>query len=124
MANNAVLNASLSLAWAMVHKDAIGTGVNPFRFCDTDVETAQQLNSHLELILSRNANPSLADAAEALKTKIILPHTDGSNDNICCWHIWSLIVLPTNHPFPAWLNAHYIDMESFRSEFSATLNSR
>ena len=83
------------------------------------METAQQFNSHLELSLSRNINPSLAVAAEAMTTKIILPPTDGSDCNICCWHIWSLIVLPTNHPFPAWLNAHYVDMDSFRSKFAA-----
>jgi len=69
VADNALLNATLSLLWAMVHKDAIGTGINPFRFGDTDVEAAQQLNSHLELILSGSANHSLADAAEVLKRK-------------------------------------------------------
>jgi len=63
------MNATLSLSLAMVHKDAIGTGVNPFWFGNTDVETAQQLNSHLEVILSGNANPFLMDVAEALKTK-------------------------------------------------------
>ena len=120
VADNALLNTTLPLSWAMVHKDAIRSGVHPFRFGDTDVEAAhQQLNSHLELILSGNAKPYLANAAEALKTKFILPPTNGSNHNICRWHIWSLIVLPANHSFSNWLNAHCVDMESFRSEFAA-----
>jgi len=58
VADNALLNATLSLSWAMVHKGAIGTGMNMFRFGDTDVEAAQQLNSHLELILSGSVNSS------------------------------------------------------------------
>jgi hypothetical protein len=119
VADNALLNATLSLSWAMVHKDAIGTGVNMFRFGDTDVEAAQQLNSHLELILSGSANPSLADATEALKTTIVLPPADGSNRNVRRYQIWSMIVLPDLHDLTAYLNSHYTDMESFRSEFAA-----
>ena len=99
VADNALLTATVSLSWAMVRKDAIGTGVNPFPFGDTDVETAQQLNIHLKPILSGNANPSLADAAEALKTEIILPPSCGSNRNIRRWHIRSMIVLPAQHTF-------------------------
>ena len=103
----------------MVHKDAIRTGINPLRFGDTDIEAVQQLNSHLELILSSSLNPSLVDAAEVLKTKIILPPTDAFNHNIRRWRIWSPIVLPANHSFSNWLIAQNLDIESFRSKFAA-----
>ena len=41
VSDQATINATVGLAWAMTTRDSIDTGINPFRFGDTDVEAAQ-----------------------------------------------------------------------------------
>ena len=68
----------------------------------------------MELMLSVTANPSLADAREALYVNIQLTPSDGSNRNVQRLQIWALSILPTNRRLHQFLEYHYNDMELFR----------
>ena len=118
VANTAMVNTTVSLSWYLTTKDAIDTGINPFRFGETDLEAAQQLQATIELMLSGQANPTLADAQHVLDTKVVLPSPDNSNRNVRRMQIWALTWLPNPHPLQQYLHQHYSDMESFRSEWS------
>ena len=82
VADHALLASVLSIKWENAHKDSLEHGLNPFRFGDMEIEQAYQRNDTRNLILLGNANPSLADASELLKSKIALPPPDGSLRNI------------------------------------------
>ena len=113
-ADASLLQTTVSMVWSMTTLDAIGTGIQFFRFGDTDLEAAQLRQAEIELMLSGTANASLSDAREALDTKITLPPSDGSTRNVRRFQIWALSVLPPNHPLHTFLDDHYNDMESFR----------
>ena len=123
-ADNALLNTALSMVWGMVTKDSIETGINLFRLSDTDLESAQQRLAEVELIMSGGANPSLADAQEALKSKITMPPSDGSNRNVRRMQILMMTLLPAGHPLHQYLEFHHKDMESFRSVFNTWTPAR
>ena len=113
-ADASLLQTTVSMVWSMTTLDSIGTGIQFFRFGDTDLEAAQLRQAELELMLSGTANASLTDAREALDVKITLPPPDGSTRNVRRMQIWALAVLPPNHPIHVFLEEHYNDMESFR----------
>ena len=95
-------------------------GLNPFRFGEMEIEQAHQQNATHELILEGNANPSLSDAAELLKSKVSLPTSDSSNRYIRRMQILFTVLLPAGYSYPKWLKDHYgEDMESFRPVFAA-----
>ena len=119
IANAALLNLLESLSYAMVSKDAIETGLNPFFFGDSDMEASQQANARVELMLAGGASPSLADAEAALATKINMPQADGSSRNIRRQQILSMSIFPLQHQFTRWLKSHYEDWESFCTEWSS-----
>ena len=112
----AMVTTTVSLTWYMTTKDAIGTGINPFRFGDTDLEAAQQRQARIDLILSGSVNPTLADAQKTLEGKLALPTVDGLNRNSRRLQIWALTWLPSNHPIQRYLREHFMDMESFKLE--------
>ena len=99
--------------WLMTTMDAIGTGIQFFRFGDTDLEVSQLRQVKIELMLAGTANATLADARGALDVKIKLPPPDRSNCNVRRLQIWALSTLPANHPLHAYIEGHYNNMESF-----------
>ena len=115
----ALLQTVLSLKWENSHKDSLEHGLNPFRFGDMEIEQAYQRNATHDLILQGNANPSLSDAAELLKSKVSLPTPDSSNRYIRRMQILFTVLLPVGHSYTKWLKDHYDDMESFRPVFAA-----
>ena len=79
IADYALLASVLSIKWENAHKDSLEhNGLSPLRFGDMEIEQAYQRNDTHNLILLGNANPSLADASELLKSKIAMPPPDGS----------------------------------------------
>ena len=75
-------------------------------------------------MMSGGANPTLADAQEALKSKITMPPADGSNRNVRRKQIFMMTLLPAGHPLLKYLEDHYKDMESFRSVFNSWTPAR
>ena len=98
VADTVMVNTTISLAWYLTTKDALDTGINPFRFGETDLEAAQQLQATIELMLSGQANPTLADAQRVLDSKVVLPSLYNSNCNVHHMQIWALTWLPISHP--------------------------
>ena len=119
VADHALLATILSIKWENAHKDSLEHGLNPFRFGDMEIEQAYQRNDTRNLILLGNANPSLADASELLKSKIALPPPDGSLRNIRRMQIMFMVILPSGHPLTDWIKAHYEDMDSYRTPFAS-----
>ena len=119
VADHALLASVLSIKWENAHKDSLEHGLNPFRFGDMEIEQAYQRNDTRNLILLGNANPSLADASELLKSKIALPPPDGSLRNIRRMQILFMVILPTGHPLTNWIKSHYEDMDSYRTPFAS-----
>ena len=119
VADHALLASVLSIKWENAHKDSLEHGLNPFRFGDMEIEQAYQRNDTRNLILLGNANPSLADASELLKSKIALPPPDGSLRNIRRMQILFMVILPTGHPLTDWIKSHYEDMDSYRTPFAS-----
>ncbi len=77
------------------------------------MEERQQINKQLQLIQSRGATPSLADAQSILKMKANLP---GADDSVCCiLHMQAFFraVLPIGHPITSFLAEHYQVMKAF-----------
>ena len=97
-----------------MYRDGIENGLNIFRLGNTDIKTSFQINNRLKLLLSVGMNLSLSDATKALKSKITLTVTNGSNRNVRRLHIMCRIILPLAHHLTAFLENHYRDMESFR----------
>ena len=76
----------------MTTLDAIGTGIQFFRFVDTDLEVYQLRQSVMELMLYGTVNATLADSREALDVKIQLHPSNGSNRNVQRLQIWALSI--------------------------------
>ena len=110
VANNATITSTISLSWYTITRDSIDTGINPFRFGETDAEAEHQLQAQVELMLSGQGNPSFQDAQRPLETKVVLPTANNSNKNIRGMQIWCLTFLPPNHPIQAFLENHYTDI--------------
>jgi hypothetical protein len=114
VADLSVLTHTTSVCWDMVTRDSIKTGIQPFRFPETDLEAYQRRNAEIELMLSGQANPSFADARAISEAKVILPSSESSNRHMRRMQIWALTWLPQNHPMTLYLKAHYEDMQSFK----------
>ena len=117
MADMSLLTTTIHLSWGMATKDSITTGIQPFRFPDTDTEAYEQRNSEIELMLSGSTQTTLADARTISQAKLILPSNESSLRNVRRLQIWALTFLPANHPVQVYLGTHYTDMQSFRSQW-------
>ena len=78
VADHGLLSTIFSIKLENAHKDSLEYGLNALRFGAMDIEQANQRNDTRNMILLGNANPSLTDAAELLKSKVALPPPDGS----------------------------------------------
>ena len=76
MADMSVVTTTINMAWGMSTKDSITTGIQPFRFPDTDTEAYEQRNVEIELMLSGSTHTTLADARTILQAKLILPSNE------------------------------------------------
>ena len=117
MADMSVLTTTINMAWGMSTKDSITTGIQPFRFPDTDTEAYEQRNAEIELMLSGSTHTTLADARTISQAKLILPSNESSLRNVRRMQIWALTFLPADHPVQRYLDTHYTDMQSFRSQW-------
>ena len=117
MADMSIVTTTINLAWGMAIKDSVTTGIQPFRFPDTDTEAYKQRNAEIELLLSGSTHTTLADARTISQAKLILPSNKSSLRNVRRLQIWALTFLPANHPVQVYLDTHYTDMQSFRSQW-------
>ena len=101
----------------MATKDSVPTGIQPFRFPDTDTEAYEQRNTEIELMLTGSTHTTLANARTISQAKLILPSNESSLRNVCHMQIWALTFLPAKHPVQAYLETHYTDMQSFHSQW-------
>ena len=76
MADMGVITTTINRAWGMATKDSITTGIQPFRFPDTDTDAYEQRNTEIELMLSGSTHTTLADARTISKAKLILPSNE------------------------------------------------
>ena len=51
MADMSIITTTINLAWGMATKDSVTTGIQPFRFPDTDTEAYEKRNAEIELML-------------------------------------------------------------------------
>jgi hypothetical protein len=104
-----------SLQWAMITPDFLKTGClgNAFLFTDSNVEERHQINKQLQLIQSKGATPSFANAQLILKMKVNLPGADNSDRCILCMQAFFCAILPVGHPITSFLAEHYQVMKAF-----------
>lgn len=62
MADMGVITTTINMALGMATNDSVTTGIQPFRFPDTDTEAYEQRNTEIELMLSGSTHTTLADA--------------------------------------------------------------
>ena len=97
MADMSVVTTMINMAWGMATKDSITTGIQPFRFPDTDTKAYEQRKAEIELMLSGSMYTTLADARTILQAKLILPSNKSSLRNVWRIQIWALTFLPADH---------------------------
>ena len=114
VADMSVITTLVSMSWEMATKNAIKTGVQPFRFPDTDLEAYQLRNSEIRMMLAGTTHTTMADARAISEAKLVLPSNDSSNRSIRRLQIWALTFLPPQHPMQIFLEAHHDDMQSFK----------
>ena len=114
VADMSVITTLVSMSWEMATKNAIKTGVQPFRFPDTDLEAYQLRNSEISMMLAGTTHTTMADARAISEAKLVLPSNDSSNRSIRRLQIWALTFLPPQHPMQIFLETHHDDMQSFK----------
>ena len=117
IADMGLITTTINMAWSMATKDSVTTGIQPFRFPDTDTEAYEQRNAEIELMLSGSTHTTLADARTISQAKLILPSNESSLRNVRRMQIWALTFLSADHPVQTYLETHYTDMQSFRSQW-------
>ena len=116
MADMSVVTTTINMAWGMTTKDSVTTGIQPFRFPDTNTEAYKQRNAEIELMLSSSMHTMLADAWTISQAKLILLSNESSLRNVWRMQIWALTFLLADHPVKVYLEMHYTDIQSFRSQ--------
>ena len=114
VADLSLITTVTSVSWEMATKNAIKTGIQPFRFPDTDLEAYQLRNSEISLMMEGSTHTTMADARAISESKLVLPSNESSNRNIRRAQIWALTFLPAQHPMQQYLAEHHDDMQSFR----------
>lgn len=114
VADLSVITTATSVSWEMATKNAIKTGVQPFRFPDTDLEAYQLRNAEITLMMEGSTQTTMSDARTIAESKLVLPSNESSNRNIRRAQIWALTFLPAQHPMQQYLGEHHDDMQSFK----------
>ena len=110
MADMGMITTTINMAWGMATKDLVTTGIQPFRFPDTDTEAYEKRNTEIKLMLSGLTHTMLADACTISQAKLILPSNESSLRNVRRMQIWALTFLPADHPVQNYLETHYTEM--------------
>ena len=117
--NLGFLNNCISMNWVPFSDSLEGGSVaNPFQFTDTNEEAFHSLNSQLQLIMSGDAAPSLADAQILLKNKMSIPGPDDSVNILRRMKVFLSVVLPIGHPLTVYLSKHVEVMKSFEQPWA------
>ena len=119
-----LLQTITSMDWEMVQKDAIETGLQPFRCSSSNEEAAMTHQQQVQLLLT-GTSASLEDTNRLLAgTKVQLPTNLNYSLYVLRVSLLMQILLPETHQLVTFLNNLYQDLESYRHHIGGFVTSQ